>query len=111
MGFADIHRAAFGTLASGGAFGESIQYQPAAGGDLAVRGIFGAPYEEADPNGIEVQTTLPTIGVSLPELALLGVTPAQGDRVVVRGDTWLVADVQVDGEGWARLPLHQVEVP
>ena len=108
MGFADRFKSALRTLHSGGAFGEPVTYRPKAGGSFSIQGVFAAPYEQVDPEGIEVSSTKPILSVRNAELDALGVTLLQEDQVDVRGQAYWVADVMPDGEGATRLHLHEV---
>lgn len=87
-----------------GAFGEPVAYRPAAGGTLAISGIFIDPYrlvDFGDAAGIEG---------SAPELHVRGEdvpAAAQGDSLTVRGAAYEVIGVEPDRKGMVRLRLHE----
>lgn len=69
------------------------------GPDLAVRGVFDAAHEvvELGDEGAAASSTAPVLGIRLADFA--GVTPAQGDEVVIDANTYEVYDTQPDGPG------------
>jgi hypothetical protein len=69
-------------------------------------GVFDDGFSTLDLlSGPQVSTSAPTIGVRLAAFPP-GVTPSQGDQVTIRGQTYLVKDVQPDSHGEARLLLN-----
>ncbi|MCW3583934.1 head-tail joining protein [Burkholderia cenocepacia] len=91
-----------------GVFGESVSYQPAAGGaPFAVTGVvvdsFRTPYYK-DDGSVGYTTTAPAIGVRLADFPA---KPVKND-VLTRlktGDRFMVLDVHSDGIGWLNLIL------
>jgi len=90
------------------AFGESMSYQPAAGGaSFIVQGVFVDAYKRAFENGeggVGWTTTSPSVGVRTADFT---VQPAKNDVVtrVSTGQTYLVFDKHPDGLGWLNLIL------
>lgn len=92
-------------------FGEDVQptYRPQAGGSFLIDAVFDQPFKglvisaDGEPN---IATSQPTIGVRLAQFVA---DPLKGDKVdiTVKGHvvTFMVADVQPDGKGFAVLPL------
>lgn len=92
-------------------FGDPVLYQPAGGEPFELPlAVYMAPLETFDIGGGEAvaSTTAPTLGVNLSDFPE-GVEPAVGDTLVREGITWRVADVQFDGVGGAKLPLHRFD--
>lgn len=91
-------------------FGESSQPLYRFGGAGAAVELPDAVYDEAyvevvEPeNGPPITSTTPVIGV---RLALLSQAPAQGDTVYVPrvNETYMVNNIEPDGQGWALLKL------
>lgn len=89
-------------------FGETVSYTPAGSSARDITGAFDAASEVLDfVNGAEVVTTIPTLGVHLPDL---GFTPAMGDLVTVDSVDYEVSEPPlVDGPGvGALLRLQEV---
>lgn len=96
------------------AFGEANQgnptpvYTPQGGSPFTVDGVFRLP--SADdltlPGVPGVTTRKPELDVRAAQLPA-GITPAQGDQVVVRGVTYTVSDVRPDGMGLYTLGLNE----
>lgn len=87
------------------AFGEAVTYTPAGGSALALTGIFLAAFKDVtfDRDGAPLTTVNPVLDM---RLSVFGdIVPAQGDQVVVRGNTYNVSDVQPDGIGGVRFVL------
>ncbi len=92
-------------------FGEPATYLPAAGGALAITGVFDAAYKEVDQiDPLSANSTMPVIGVRLAQFAA---APVQGDqvRVLSVGKLFLINDVRPDGHGWAKLMLSDTGLP
>lgn len=88
-----------------GVFGESALYAPARGAPVTLTGIFDeAARTLTFEEGAAVSSTRQLLGVRLADFPV-GVTPAQGDRVTLRGAVYQVADVEPDGMGFAKLVL------
>jgi hypothetical protein len=84
--------------------GEPITYHR--GGDSwEAKGAYQASYVGLDPEtGVQVRSTQPVLLVNERDLP---VQPKAGDRVDVRGKTYLIRDPQPDGHtGWL-LMLHR----
>ncbi|MES2034993.1 MAG: hypothetical protein V4466_12520 [Pseudomonadota bacterium] len=96
---------------SAGVFGEDVQpvYRPAGGGSFPIDAVFDQPFKglvisaDGEPN---IATSQPTIGVRLVQFPS---APLKGDKIdiTIKGQlvTYMVADVQPDGKGFALLPL------
>lgn len=83
-----------------------VVFEPLAGGSNTIQGVFNTRHVAVDPNTEQVvSSNQPTLGIKLSDL---NAVPRKRDRVKVRGKTYLVADCQEDGEGWAVLFLHEV---
>lgn len=95
------------------AFGEVNQghpipvYTPAIGNPFNLDGIFDNAYRSVDriPE-LQINTSGPVLGVRMSDFPT-GVTPAQQDRVMIRGDNYRVRDVQPDSHGGALLLLNE----
>lgn len=93
-------------------FGEDLKpvYRPAAGGSFEIDGIFDDAFkalvmgQDGDP---EIATVDPVMGVRLAQFPV-GHPPLQGDKVTVPGvaRNYMVANVEPDGKGWAKLRLN-----
>ncbi|MDN7965478.1 head-tail joining protein [Burkholderia multivorans] len=95
-------------VAINGAFGESIQYQPAAGGaPFVVQGVFVDSYRRAfekGEGGVGWATTAPSVGVREADFPS---PPVKNDLVtrLSTGKQYLVFDKHADGLGWLNLIL------
>lgn len=86
-------------------FGERVVYWPASEPSFEIRAIFEAAFTMVDPGGNAIiQSTQPRLGVKLSDFAM---TPAEGDRVEVRGTVYDVTEYQPDGQGGALLMLQR----
>jgi hypothetical protein len=103
MGWRRLTKALRRTLKSAGAFGELATYTPQGGSPVEIRVIFRRTHIELDPEGVPVTSTTPNIKVDLDDLP---VEPEQGDQVVYGGAEFRVSEVQVDGNGGAKLLMH-----
>lgn len=92
-----------------GVFGEPVVYRPTSGASFAANGLFNEAYHEVALNEDQapVTTEQPVIDIRLAEIA----APVQGDRLSVRGSTYIVREVRLDGVGGARLMLNFVSTP
>lgn len=95
-------------VAINGVFGESVSYQPAAGGaPLAVSGVvvnsFRTPFYKEDGT-VGYTTTAPAIGVRLADFPA---KPVKNDTLtrLKTGDRFMVVNVHSDGMGWLNLIL------
>lgn len=88
-------------------FGENVTYTPAnrPGPSFVVDGIFNEMYQEVDQGGVVVTSQQPNLGIRLSDFPN---PPFNEDKVAIRGFMYKVIDVQPDGEGGAKLLLHQV---
>lgn len=100
-------------------FGETAVYTAAAAGfgDFAfgesgfgstapfeITGVFDEAYREVDLlDGPGITTAMPVLGIRLAEFSS---PPAQGDQLIVRGQTFVVREVRPDGHGGAKLMLN-----
>ena len=97
-------------------FGQSGQYTSLGGPTFTLMGNFTEGYEAQDPigDGVVLDNTDPTLGVQYSAFQPYGVVPKQGDEWVTQNaisgvtETWVVKDVQPDGQGTAYLKLNQV---
>lgn len=90
-------------------FGQTVVYTPAGGTAFTlVDAVFDDAYHPLQPieDGTAMTTELPVLGVRLSEFPT-GVTPLQGDSVVITalGITYKVRDVEPDGHGHVKLLL------
>lgn len=91
-----------------GAFGESVSYQPAAGGSpFVVSGVvvdsFRTPFYKEDGT-VGYTTTAPAIGVRLADFPTKPVKNDTLTRLKTSG-RFMVVDVHADGMGWLNLIL------
>ena len=99
-------------------FGDTVTYTPAAGQPVQITGVFDEEYLEVTPMGAGpfsstellslgapggITSARPVLGVQLSQFQ---VPPVQGDTLVVRGDSYIVKEVQPDGHGGAKLLLN-----
>lgn len=93
-------------------FGEPVVYAPAAGGSIAVNGIFDEAYREvtAAGDGSAVTSESPVLGVQLGDFPAV---PLQDDQLTVTrtGETFAVKEVRPDSHGWALLMLNYLSGP
>lgn len=93
-------------------YGEAVTYTPAGGpstspGPFPLSGVFDEAYRQIDVySESPVSSTVPQLGVQLVTFPA-GVTPLQGDRILIRGASYTVREVQPDSHGWARLLLNE----
>lgn len=90
-----------------GVFGEPITYLPALGDPVPATGIFDEAYREVDlAGGMSVTTEHPVLGIRTSDFPVL---PRQGDQIVVpsRSKTYVIREVQIDGQGAAKLLLNE----
>ena len=94
-----VHQASLAT------FGESVTLRLAGQPEVVVRGVFTSRYHVAEV-GQEAGVSSSTPAVGLLEADLPAeVSPT--DEVDVRGTTYVVHEIQPDGEGWTILLLHR----
>lgn len=88
------------------AFGERVVYIPDNAPSIEVSGIFRAMHREIDPQtGVVIETTQPECDVRVADLPR---SPrATKDRMLIRGQDYIVRDSRVDGEGMVKLFLHE----
>lgn len=73
---------------------------------VAVEGIFSRVHQEVDPDtGAPISVSQPTLGVRLSDLPFA--PEADLTEVTAEGSTFLVRDIQLDGQGMAILVLHE----
>lgn len=87
-------------------YGTSVTYTPVSTGvDESIAGILDESWESVDAGGeVPQNALLPVLDLRLADLS---VAPAQGDSLVVDGVSYSVIDVQIDGQGGCKLPLHR----
>ena len=92
------------TVACRDTYGTTVTYAPPAGAPASITAILDEAHESItlDAGGTPVTTTRPVLDVRLADLA---VVPVRGGSVVSAGTTYEVTDVQIDGQGGARLYL------
>lgn len=85
-------------------FGRAVTYTPSGGVGVEITAVFDSAHVAVDPDsGVPVHMNQPVLGLRLRDLP---VAPAQGDGVTVNGTEYVVVDLQVDGQGGARLRLQ-----
>jgi hypothetical protein len=86
---------------------QAIVFEPKAGGQATVRGIFRRSSSVVDPDtGVAVQSTTPVLIVE--DLVLPGgVPPLEGDAFTVEGQKYVVVQMDVEGEGTSRCYLRK----
>ena len=91
-----------------GIFGSPTVYQPNDGSaSFPLTGVFDRFHAEItfdDSTGAPISTMRPILGVRASDFPA-GMTPGQGDKVTVAGETYLVMDKQPDGQGHVLLIL------
>lgn len=86
-------------------FGRAITYEPQNMLPVAITGVFDAAFERVSlDGGIAVADVQPALGVRLADLPVM---PTTGDVFSVAGVPYTVIEVQVDGQGGARLMAHR----
>ncbi len=99
MAWGDV--ADLATKACQSVFGQAVTYTPSGGSAQSITGIFEAAYEVVDLDAaVPVTGTQPMLDVRLDDL---DTTPAIGDTFVTGGSTYEVTDVQLGGQGTAKL--------
>jgi hypothetical protein len=94
-------------------FGQLLQYTCVNGTQFDLEGNWTEGYEAQDPigDGVVMDNTDPTVGVQYSAFPA-GCQPAQGDRftttnpVTAAVESFIVKDVQPDGQGTAYLKLN-----
>lgn len=94
-----------------GAFGGEVLYQPTAGGEGTIEGIWSRPYVEVGEGETTRAGHTPTLGIRVADLqeALEVDGPEIGDHFVWRGQRYRVRHFEPDGQGGASLFSHEVE--
>ena len=90
------------------AFGEPATYQPGAGAPISLTGIFNeyATDQMITDSGEMRQVSQPTLGIRVSDLG--GVpNPCRNEAVIVRGQTWQIAEPVLDGFGHLLLKLKR----
>lgn len=86
--------------------GEPVTYTPHLGTPESITGIFtGAAVRVELEGDTAVESSRPVLSVHLDDLA---VAPVRGGGIVVRGTSYLIREIQPDGEGDADLVLGVV---
>ncbi len=91
-----------------GIFAEPVVYQPTVGSSYSAEGVFTEGFtsvlltEDAPPD----TSALPRLGIDLSKFLT---TPQQGDTVVIRGVTYMVAEPRADSHGRMDLMLNYLE--
>ncbi len=101
-------------------FGEPVTYTTPAS-TFPIVGVFDQAYRELmviaardshsfsdDMLGSGVTAERPVLGVQLSQFPPAA-APAQSDTLVVRGALYIVKEVRLDGHGWARLLLNELD--
>ena len=87
-------------------FGETVTFTPAGGSPEAVTGIFDADHVYQELLGdTMIETTRPVMVV---RDAALSQTPVRGDAISVRSVSYVVTEIQPDGQGDQVLILEVV---
>lgn len=93
-----------------GTFGEVNQgypiplFSPDKSADYTADGVFDEAYKEhIIKDGEAVTVVMPVLGVKLVDFQVI---PLQGDNVVIRGKTYIIREVRIDGHGGAKLMLN-----
>lgn len=87
-------------------FAGPVTYRPATGGSFSVDGVWEAAHKELDLGGETVVSTVsPALGVRLVDFP---VEPLVGDQFDREGNTYEIDDVQPDGQGGAKLIVHNI---
>lgn len=90
-------------------FGEPVTFIPASGDAPFVgAGVFDEAYRQIDLAGGEAVTTeCPVLGVRLSAFqSPMQAVPQQGDKLSIRGATYMIREVQKDSHGGAKLLLN-----
>lgn len=107
MGWRELSDRVLRAATSAGAFGEAVQYVPADGDPFDIRGVFDDAHEPLTTDGeVNVNTTMTVLSIRSGDVPA-GVA-VEEDRVVVRETTFLIVDVQSDGQGTLDLILNEV---
>lgn len=87
-------------------YGEAVVYTPQGHAAFGLSGVFDSAHSTIDfTEGAPVSTMTPVLGVRLADFPP-SIAPLQGDGpVLCRGVAYLVADVEPDGHGGAKLIL------
>ena len=86
-------------------FGETVYYHPDKGGSFTICAVFDEAFEYVDPDTEElVATVMPAIGVKLADIPF---KPTREDEVRIGKRRFEVVDSQEDGQGGARIILHE----
>ena len=110
MGWRDLVANVQGTAAR--TFPEEVLYTPQGLSEIAITGVFREPFVASNPGGdMQVSSTQPTLDVVLADLpqAPSALPEGLGDRLVVSrlGTRFRVVEIEPDGEGMAKLYLHE----
>jgi len=86
-------------------FGRAVIYTPQNLLPVSIAGVFDAAFERVSlDGGVAVADVQPALGVRLADLPVM---PATGDVFSVAGVPYTVSEVQIDGQGGARLMAHR----
>lgn len=86
-------------------FGETVTWRPGLEGHRELTAIFRAAHAAVDLGQGAIATVDPELDVRLSDV---GEPPREGDKVIVRGLSYRVSEVQPDGEGGAKLKLKRL---
>jgi len=85
---------------------QDILHEPKAGGSSVVRGVFRRAFASIDPEtGVPVQSTFPVLIVEDNQLPG-GLPPGEGDHFTIAGVRYVVAQIELEGEGTTRCYLR-----
>ncbi len=86
-------------------FFEAATFTPTGGAPESITGSFTGEHvrQELTEIGLEVSTSAPKLGVHLADFSQ---TPVAGDGIVFGSTSYLIAEVQTDGQGDADLVLR-----
>ncbi len=75
------------------------------GSEVEIQALFSNGYQALNQGGnVDVSSSLPYLLVKSADVEVLGI--AMNTRILAGGQEWLVREVQPDGTGMTRLPLH-----
>ena len=83
-----------------GAFGREVLYLPQGGGQYTIKAILEATHQNEEKNP-------GTFAILFIRLSDLPVMPERADEVRIDSAIYKVFEVEVDGQGGARIGLHQ----
>ncbi len=104
MSFKDLSESLFDACLS--AFGEEVEYRSKSGEAATIQGVFIREYLSLEQGTFDAAVSSAKSALEI-KANVLPVSPALGDSLSVRGETYHVVEVQPNSEGQIKLILKR----